>query len=146
MNTVTEEKFEKSWLLLMNLWLLEVRSHLMRDEQKRSAAWSLWRRDEALRRTYWGGGASLVCNRDTLFGFNPDRVSERRASALAADHSLHLLWGSRRKPSGAELSATTQQKVKRVWTSGEFCVLQRELEVRLYSSMLAKVSLRGYNV
>lgn len=43
-------KVWKRWLLLMNLWSLEVKSRLMRDEQKICAA----------RWTHWGGGAWFV--------------------------------------------------------------------------------------
>lgn len=43
-------KVWKRWLLLMNLWSLEVKSLLMRDEQKICAA----------RWTHWGGGAWFV--------------------------------------------------------------------------------------
>lgn len=83
----------------------------------------------------------VFCNRDSLFYLNPDGLSEG-ASGLTVTSAL---WGSRRKQSRDQLSATTKQTLKSLDEWRVFCSTERT-EVRLYSSMLANVSLRGYNV
>lgn len=84
----------------------------MRDEQKISAAGlfdTTHCRDEADGLTEGEEPDLLVfCNRDSLFYLNPDGLSEG-ASGLTVTSAL---WGSRRKQSRDQLSATTKQKVK----------------------------------
>ena len=50
----------------------------------------------------------VLCDRDSLYYLNPGGLSEG-VSVLTVTSDL---WGSRRKQSGDQLSATTKQKVK----------------------------------